>query len=414
MQFKLSGAMAGLAVHGLPISLNFTTSARIRGAFKLEDLQKALERLREVHPLLAVRIDPGGEGGYPCFTTDGVPPIPLRVVERRTDQDWAREVEREIAIPTDYRTGPFFRCVWLRGEVVSDLVLVSDHVTADGYAGIYALRDLLRMLADPGLSLEPASPPRMIDVVPPAMQKMVNEKILASTATPFSQHDHGLPDFNSITPLGVIPLELDRDETAALVERCRREGTTVQAALCAAFSVPFAERQPAQPVRCIETPYNLRNRLLRPVDNVYGVFISLVYTRLDCTPGRDRWEIARQASQSLANVTEEQLFSIPIVMMQVADHPLTMPVVNFDYDLSISNLGRVNIPARYGNLTLESIYAPTMNVDSPVHRILGVTTFDGIMRCTYTSRDPRAPDLTRRSLEILAEMVHQPVKEATP
>ncbi len=211
-------------------------------------------------------------------------------------------------------------------------------------------------------------------------------------------------------PLRVIPIEFSQKETAALVVSCHQKEVTVQAALCAAFASPFAERQPDQPVRCVETPYNLRNRLLRSVEDVYGVFISLVYSQVDCTPRKDRWEIARQVGRCLIDVTDEQLFSIPIVMMQVADAPLTVPVVAFDYDISISNLGRVNIPSRYGDLTLESIYAPTMNVSNPFHRILGVTTFNGSMRCTYTSRDPQAPELVRRSLEILKEMVYQPVE----
>jgi hypothetical protein len=99
------------------------------------------------------------------------------------------------------------------------------------------------------------------------------------------------------------------------------------------------------------------------------------------------------------------LFTIPIVMMAVADQPLRMPVVNFNYDLSISNLGRINIPAQYGQLHLESIYAPTMNVFQSTHRILGVTTFGGRMRCTFTSRDPEAPQIVRRAGEIMAAMV---------
>ena len=135
-----------------------------------------------------------------------------------------------------------------------------------------------------------------------------------------------------------------------------------------------------------------------------GVFISLVYSKVDCTPGKDRWEAAREVGKSLTGVPDEQLFSIPIVMLHVAEHPLSVPVVGFDYDLSISNLGRVNIPEQYGDLTLESIYAPTMNVSGPTHRIVGVTTFGGRMRCTFTSRDPAAPKLVRRSLEILAAM----------
>lgn len=404
MQFNLSGAMAGLATHGPPFSLNFTTSARIRGVFSLHDLQAAMEKLRRLHPLMAVRIDPGLPDQTPFFTTENVPPIPVRVVERQTDQDWVREVEQEIAIPTDHQTGPTFRCVCLKGKDVADLVLVSDHISADGQAGIYALRDLLKLLADPELSVEPGAPPRLGDLVPPAMREMILTKTSTPNGEPAAPPRERPPNPQVLPPLRVIPIEFSREETAALVDRCHKEGTTVQSALCAAFALPFAERQPDQPLRCIETPYNLRGRLTRPVDNVYGVFISLVYSEVDCAPARNRWDIARAFGRSLASVTDEQLFSIPIVMMQVAEGPLPMRVIGFDYDVSISNLGRVNIPAQYGSLSLETIFAPTMNVTHAGHRILGVTTFEGCMRCTFTSRDPQAPALVHRSREILAEM----------
>ena len=75
------------------------------------------------------------------------------------------------------------------------------------------------------------------------------------------------------------------------------------------------------------------------------------------------------------------------------------------YDLSISNLGRAAIPAEYGPLRIERLFAPTMNVLQPVHRILGVTTFGGALCGTYTSRDPQAPDLAARGREVLTSML---------
>jgi hypothetical protein len=119
MEFKLTGAQSPLRVSGLPFSLSFTVAARIRGPLAPEKLNGALERLRRRHPLIAVRIAAAECGA--CFTSVGVPPIPVRVMERASNDDWLREVEREIVIPFDYRVGPFFRCIDLRGRDISDL-----------------------------------------------------------------------------------------------------------------------------------------------------------------------------------------------------------------------------------------------------------------------------------------------------
>ncbi len=405
MQLKLSGAQHGLLHHPIPFSLNFTVSARVRGSFSESELQVALEKLRRRHPLMAVRIAPTEDGA--CFTTEGVPEIPLKIVERRSDLDWVAEVEREIAIPSDHRTGPLFRCIWVRGSNISDLVLVCDHLTADGYAAIFALRDLLLQIAWPDHQLDPLLPFPMEDLVPVKMQEYI-QKIASVPAQ--ARQDLSIPTagIEPINPLRVIPFEFDEDETSALVSACKIHQVTVQSALCTSFAVPFSERQPGSPVRMIESPISIRSRMQKSVENVYGCYISLIYSKIDCTPGQNYWDITRHAGKSLASITDEQIFSIPILMMRVLDQPLSGPLVHFDYDLSISNLGRIDIPAKYRELSLELVYGPTMNVSQPQHRILGVTTFAGRMRCTFTSRDPRVPDLIAMAREIIDDMVSHP------
>lgn len=406
MQFKISGAESALLNFAGEFSLNFTTTGRVRGTFTLEALQNALERLRQRHPLLATRMAPATESAPACLTTEGVPPIPLRVVERQSDDDWLREVEREIVIPTKYATGPMLRCVWVRGADFSDLVLVCDHMAGDGLAGVYALRTLLELLADSTLEMEPLVPPDLIDVLPPDMLTLMRQ-ILASIPTPQDKPTGPRPErpiFHH--PLCILSFDLNEAETSALVKCCRAEGTTVQAALCTAFSLQFAAQHPDQPIRKIESPINLRPRLIPTSEEVYGNYISLLNTDIDCTPGlAHAWDIARQVRHSLQNVTDEQIYTIPLMLMNVADKPLMGAVVEINYDLSLSNLGRVTIPTDYGALHLESIHAPTMAPASPNHRILGVTTFEGQLRCTFASYDPEAPNILRRTHEIITTML---------
>lgn len=406
MQFKISGAESGLLHFAGDFSLNFTTTGHVRGTFTLEALQNALERLRQRHPLLATRIAPATELAPACLTTEGVPPIPLRVVERQSDEDWLREVEREITTPTKYATGPLLRCVWVRGADLSDLVLVCDHMAGDGLAGVYALRTLLELLADPTLEMEPLVPPDIIDVLPSDVLALMRN-ILASLNTPQDMPPGPPPERPVFKhPLRILPFDLNETETSTLVERCRSESTTVQAALCTAFSLQFTAQHPDQPIRKIESPINLRPRLIPNSGEVYGNYISLLNTDIDCTPGpAHAWDIARQVRHSLQNVTDEQIYTIPLMLVSIADKPLMGAVVEINYDLSLSNLGRVTIPNQYGSLHLESIHAPTMAPASPNHRILGVTTFEGQLRCTFASYDPDAPNILRRTHEILTTML---------
>jgi hypothetical protein len=192
-----------------------------------------------------------------------------------------------------------------------------------------------------------------------------------------------------------------------LADRCRQEGVTVQVALCAAFLMPFAEQNPDMPVRRAEVPVDLRPYLSAGGD-VYGNLISLALVDVDCRPGRGFWELARHAATALAAATrEDRLFATPFIAMQLFEQPRNPRPGPWrtEYDVSISNLGRIGIPARYGSFTIESISPPIFPATGPNHRIVGVSTFAGQMRYSFSCRSAQARVLLERGRELLLEMV---------
>jgi len=401
MEYERPEAEGALMLSGLPISLNFAVSARIRGGFTRERLEAALAGLGRRHPLLAVRAARRADGTA-YFTDEDVPPIPLRVVEAAVDDDWIGEVEREIQRPSNYLTEPQIRCIWLRGRETSDVVLVCDHLLADGRAAVVALRDLLELLAVPTRAIEPLIAPPIHELVPPAVVRQIVADAARRDAIGPDEPEAPAPPTGRGGPARIRPFALTADETAALVRRCRAEGVTVQAALCAAFLTPFAERQPDRPVRRAEIPVDLRSRLIRPVGDAYASMVGLTIVDVDCAPG-NLWDAARSAAAALAGMRAADMFAVPPVTIPLTGKMLRPPW-DIHYDLSISNLGRIDIPAEYGELRLESIFGPVFPATGPDHLILGVSTFGGRMRCTYSSRRPDAGELMARGRELLGTM----------
>jgi hypothetical protein len=398
------------------ISLNFGMCARVRGPLTQERLERALAGIGKRHPLLGVRAAERADG-VPYFTTDGVTPVPLRIIERVNDDDWVGEVERDTQLPTRYLTEPMIRCIWIRGGDVSDLVFICDHVPADGKAAIYALRDVMTMLGDPSLQLEPIDSPPMVEIVPADIAETIKTMVAEFHAKraiemeaarkageQVDEDDDDQMPVKPVDPLAIRPFALSVDDTSALVARCRQEKVTVQSALCAAFLTPFAERDPARHVRVAEVPVDLRARGSHPVGDAYGNMIGLGMIQVDCNLEKSLWDAARSAGAALAAMRIEDLFATPQVVYALTGTFMNRPWV-IEYDLSISNLGRVEIPSTYGDLTIESIYTPMFPATGPTHRIMGVNTFGGQMRCTYSARDPEAGNLMNRGRELLAKML---------
>jgi len=193
----------------------------------------------------------------------------------------------------------------------------------------------------------------------------------------------------------VYPWVLTSEQTAALVARSRAEGTTVHAALCVAFLRAFGEFHGDGWKRKIQSPISLRDRLTRPVGESFGLFVNLVEFRVDCAPERNFWEVARKIKQGFIQRTlNKHIFNSLIeakVVMNEIGKVITPKIVAqsfmaMDHDLSITNLGRLDFPVRYGSLQLEALFGPILGGD-PEDIVLGVTTIGGKMHFSLSCTD---------------------------
>lgn len=143
----------------LMLPLNVVLAARIRGAIDPEGVTTALDRLRTRHPLLAVRAEIGDDG-IGVYLGSKVPPLPVYVVSRDSDNQWLVRVEEELQTPFPIETGPLVRCSLVHSESMCDIILCGHHAICDGMSLGYLLRDLLECLAEPEKEIAaPVAPP---------------------------------------------------------------------------------------------------------------------------------------------------------------------------------------------------------------------------------------------------------------
>ncbi|MGO4775551.1 condensation domain-containing protein, partial [Lysobacter sp. 2RAB21] len=110
-------------------------AARVRGRIDPAQLRHALDKVQLKHPMLRCSII---DGDPPDIVLEDDPaPIPLRLAERRDDEEWQRQsdIERETRFASE--RAPLMRMVWVHdvdagGEPVGELLVVCHHVICDG------------------------------------------------------------------------------------------------------------------------------------------------------------------------------------------------------------------------------------------------------------------------------------------
>jgi hypothetical protein len=134
----------------------------------------------------------------------------------------------------------------------------------------------------------------------------------------------------------------------------------------------------------VSSPVSLRPRLIQPVPEAAGMYLSTVETRLDCRPGSGFWDRARQFHSNYNRAsTDEEVFLMPLMLGALSRHLTKEEMAEaariyfnrpVKYDFSITNLGRLVFPARAGALHIE--YVHNLVNASEHERTVSVSTFE--------------------------------------
>jgi hypothetical protein len=262
------------------------------------------------------------------------------------------------------------------------------------------IRDFLKFLDDPDTDVEPmplTSP--MSELLPdfPGKRMTIRQSKLKAAFLRLLLMLSPRQDIESSTKTDyhLLAWKITGRQTSALVARSRSEKTTVHAALCTAFLRAFGEFQGDGWKRKAQSPISLRHRLTNPVGEAFGLFVNLMEFRVNCSPQRDFWEVAREVKEAItrraddryafrslteANVMMDKLGSV------VPAEFVARSVMTVSYDLSVTNLGRPDIPTQYGKLYLDGIYGPSLG-GNPDNIVLGVITIGDRMHFTLSFTD---------------------------
>src|SRR4051812_30844669 len=158
---------------------NMVVAVQVRGRLRPDRLRSALDKVQQRHPLLGVNTEIGA-GELPWFSSEGVGPIPLTIVQDAEADAPQVLAEGELTAtfardhPQSSRL-PLMRVSLLLARDSSQpasLVFTAQHVIADGLSMVFLVRDLLRFIEDPDAAVEVLdAPARPDDLLPPRVRR---------------------------------------------------------------------------------------------------------------------------------------------------------------------------------------------------------------------------------------------------
>lgn len=381
---------------------HFCVVGLIEGKSRVHQWQDAIDSVAAGTPLAWSRILVDAAGS-PELWSETARSIPLNVVSGSIGC-WEREVAAQMVQPFDTSQGPLIRATLLHEPGQAALILVAHHVVADGLSLTYLLRDILHALGGASVVRSTESgaaedlAQRRIGVLPPA------ELTGSSSPVAYRSPDKALPQIASAC--------LDETTTELLRHRARTERTTVHGVLAASLvRVASNRKQEGQSPTRILSPIDLRKRLLGSTDHLGLCIVGTVSQHTDT--GSELWEEARSFSSTFEHVKSvEGLASILSIVKALEPHLTSVQQASdilasgFGCDILLSNLGPVDVPEAYGDLTLRSMWGPSVVMGFDGEQTVGVTTFMGRLHVLHTSYSPTA-GLLQDALGLISEALRQ-------
>jgi hypothetical protein len=371
--------------------VHFAMAAHVEGRTTISGWRAALGTVQERHPMLSVAIQTIADR-RPSFRTVVDAPIPLRITKAPLSS-WQTEVARELATPFNPEQAPLVRAALLHGLTESVLILSAHHSIADGLSLAHIFRDIIHALA--GEALEPLSPL-------PAEEPLVYMSQHSRGDTDNIELQEPLPEgrpvtFRALHPSlpGIDALRLSPELTGKLIERARKEQTTVHGALCSALVLAGRESSDewtSAPVRVL-SPFNLRRQI--GVGEDCGVFVWGAGVPMPPGVPADFWEMARSAKSSLAAKQSMERVAIEMQGVEQAmssgiDVPGAAQILaqGFPCELLLTNLGNLPLQFDCGDLKLKTLWGPSVLMGFEGEQTVGVATVNGSLCLLHTSFSP--------------------------
>lgn len=386
--------------------VNCVFAAKIKGELPEQNFKTALEKIQQKHALLRVVVDTKSEK-YPFFKEEkDIAPIPLRIVERKTDEDWLTESQKEWKILFEEEKAPLARVVWVRGQDVSEVFWAIPHCISDGTTGVTLMKELLQLLDNPALELEPYEPFTSVDEFLPSNFNVKSKKFKAKLYLTFARFFFILQQKSKKRNLGkdyVLHQKLDPATTTQITQKCKANGISVHALLCSAFMQAFQEVKGKEAKGKVISPVDVRHFIPEIKEDHLFAFaptVDLAIKKGSSDLLNNAKQIKEDLVQKIGKMEARELLWMGEQMHPIVDRMISMlKTSNGGHDVTLSNMGRINIPNEYKNFSVETIFSPTVAFPWLNSNTLTTSTYNHQMDFIFLSNEDFLPKAEAKKIK---------------
>ena len=399
---------------------NLVTISRIQGNIQETVLRQSLDIIQYRHPVLNAHIINSRNSYY--YQSKGTGKLPLQVVNIRESQEWEAVVNTEMNQVID-SSKYLLRVVLvkiLNQQNINYLITTTHHAITDGLSSIQLHSEILtycqKITAGKSIpavtTLEPLPP--IEKLLPPWTNsfkgKLGRVALLLNIALQKYWNQPKTLGVEKYVPISqrrceIIHRQLSEESTQQFIQQCRQENTTVQSALCAALMLTVSKQLTKSHednirVSCLSY-LDLRRHLQPEVsqENMTVLAASIMgFYRI--TNNISFWELARKAKHTLnKKISQGEIIQMIFLAKQLINFSLLFPN-QVSATVSVSNVGKVNIPHTYGELELEEISFVGSHALYAGIFIVHAATFQEKMTLNFVFSQPA---LNRQTMEKLVD-----------
>ncbi|MFI1918941.1 hypothetical protein [Nocardia sp. NPDC020380] len=369
---------------------------RLHGRVDPASLERAAAALVAEYPLLRLGISAPGNRD-PRLIPVTAPRIPLRRLESGDPDEWLRELDAEMAEPFDAGTGlarlvDIVNAADTAGET-HDIILTISHIIADGRSLMAVLRKLITYAATGEFEAARTPIPPSDELIPAAARGFwryayttLYDQVAALLLRPrrlIGPAPVPLPDRRT----RIVHRSLTADQLSALVSDCRAAGVTVHGALAAAVarSIGAAADSGPRGVAGIGSPVDFRGLLEpAPEPDELGIYAPVLTGFVPFGARVSLWEAARAVNRQVARGVRQRRHLATVAGMRfgaprtVASGWRVAEMVDrrAPWNVSVTNLGRVEFPEKAGEWRLSGLVLAAGNSCVSAMTVAVVTAHD--------------------------------------